>query len=65
VIPEKPEQLKIKEVSLDKLRRSYLKQLRKRGVSSLSGKDIEFLAKELNTNMDNIEEISKEVFLDG
>lgn len=65
VIPEKPEQLQLKEVSLDRLRRSYMKQLRKRGVSSLGEKDIEFLAEELNTNTDNIEEISKEVFSDG
>jgi len=65
VIPEKPEQLRLKELSLDRLRRSYMKQLKKRGVNNLNEKDIEFLSEELKTDNDNIKEISREVFSDG
>ncbi|MFW6119310.1 MAG: 2-amino-4-oxopentanoate thiolase subunit OrtB [Petrotogales bacterium] len=65
IIPEKPEHLQLKNISLNRLRKSYIKQLKKRGMSGLSENDIEFIAEDLKTDTNSIKDICREVFSDG
>lgn len=61
VIPEHPSQLKAFDVDLQKLRKSYIKELVKRGITQLNEVDIEFLVEDLKTTKENVEMLFKEV----
>lgn len=63
VIPEQPNQIKAKEVNLDRIRKSYLKNtLEKNKIKpqDLTEQDINFLAEETSTNINYIKELLKE-----
>ncbi|MGB3346293.1 MAG: 2-amino-4-oxopentanoate thiolase subunit OrtB [Candidatus Humimicrobiia bacterium] len=63
VIPEQPNQIKAKEVNLDRIRKSYLKNtLEKNNIKpqDLTKQDLEFLAKETKTNVNCVKELIKE-----
>ncbi|RKX48212.1 MAG: PLP-dependent lyase/thiolase [Thermotogae bacterium] len=65
VIPEKPEQIRARELPLDKLRKSYLKELAKRGHRELTAEDLEFISADLRLREDKIMEMFKEVLKNG
>nr|WP_245612724.1 2-amino-4-oxopentanoate thiolase subunit OrtB [Kosmotoga pacifica] len=65
VIPESPEQIKAIEIPLEKLRKSYLKELIKRGHRELTNDDIEFLAMDLKTSGDEVIRMFREVIENG
>lgn len=63
VIPEQPNQIKAKEVNLDRIRKSYLKNtLEKNNIKTkdLTEQDLNFLAEETNTNINYVKELIKE-----
>jgi len=63
VIPEHPNQIKAKEVNLDRIRKSYLRNtLEKNKIKpqDLTEKDINFLTEETNTNVNYVKELLKE-----
>jgi len=63
VIPEQPNQIKAKEVNLDRIRKSYLKNtLEKNKIKpqDLTGQDIDFLSEETNTNINYVKKLLKE-----
>jgi len=64
VIPEQSNQIKAKEVNLDRIRKSYLKNtLEKNNIKpkDLTEQDLNFLAEETNTNAGYIKELLKEL----
>ncbi|OAA31862.1 2-amino-4-ketopentanoate thiolase [Kosmotoga arenicorallina S304] len=65
VIPEKPEQIKAMDFPLDRLRKSYLKELVKRGYHKLAEEDLKFLSVDLRLNEDKIVEMFEEVLNNG
>ncbi|HNS76038.1 MAG: PLP-dependent lyase/thiolase [Thermotogae bacterium] len=59
-IPESYSQIAYKEVNMDDLRRSYIKQLMKQGVTLIDS-DFEFLSEELKIPVTKVRELVKEV----
>ncbi|ACR79083.1 MULTISPECIES: 2-amino-4-oxopentanoate thiolase subunit OrtB [Kosmotoga] len=64
VIPEHPSQLRALDVDLQKLKKSYIKELVKRGIKHLEEVDIEFLAEDLKTTRENVKTLFEEVIKD-
>lgn len=63
VIPEHPSQIKVKELELDQLRKSYIKKsLSNLDIKQLSQADIKFLAEDTNTDIYYIEKILKDFY---
>nr|WP_072906711.1 2-amino-4-oxopentanoate thiolase subunit OrtB [Anaerobranca californiensis] len=58
VLPEHPRQLSVKEYSLDRLRATYLKNIKQNfDINSFTEIDWQFLQAELNTSLDNIKKL--------
>ncbi len=63
IIPEEPKQLKARDVNLDKIKLSYLKNVaRKTGVKEIDKEDSKFLAADINKAEDEIEKILSDEF---
>ncbi|HHV84026.1 MAG TPA: PLP-dependent lyase/thiolase [Tepidanaerobacter syntrophicus] len=63
VIPEHPSQIKVKELELDRLRKSYIKKsLSNFDITQLSQEDIKFLAEDTNTDIHYIEKTLKNFY---
>lgn len=63
VIPEHPSQIRVKEVDLDRIRKSYIRNTLKNyniKPQDLTEQDIDFLAEETNTNINYIKDLLKE-----
>lgn len=63
VIPEHPSQIRVKEVDLDRIRKSYIRNTLKNyniKPQDLTEQDIDFLAEETNTNIKYIKDLLKE-----
>ncbi len=60
VIPERFEQLHVEEVDLDKLRRSYVRNVVKRAGDELGDADIDFIAKDIRAGRDYVEALLAE-----
>lgn len=62
IIPEHPAQIQARDVNLNKVRRSYLKNaIQKTGVSSISNTDLEFLAAEVKDSTDYVRQVIQEM----
>src|SRR6056297_3906831 len=62
ILPEHPSLLKAKDLDLDKLRKSYVKNcIKNTGIENPSKEDIEFLAVDTKTNTEFIEKVLKEI----
>ncbi|OWZ83151.1 2-amino-4-oxopentanoate thiolase subunit OrtB [Natranaerobius trueperi] len=62
VIPEKPEQIQAREVDVDKLRASYLKNVKKKtGVENLKDSELKFLAEELNISTEKVSKLFDQI----
>lgn len=62
IIPEHPAQIQAKDVDLNKVRRSYLKNaIQKTGVSSISNIDLEFLAAEVKESTEYVRQVMQEM----
>ncbi|MBO3445044.1 2-amino-4-oxopentanoate thiolase subunit OrtB [Clostridium sp. CCUG 7971] len=62
ILPSHPNLIKINEVNIDKIRKSYIKNaIENNNVKYLSKEDIEFLAKDSKSSEEFVKEISKEI----
>ena len=55
VIPERFKQRRVEEVGLDKLRRSYVRNVAKRSGGDLDESDIDFIAEDIRAGRDYVE----------
>jgi hypothetical protein len=62
VLPDHPSKIGVIKYPLEKLRKSYIKELKKRyGKTEFSEKELEFVAEDLRINTDDVKKLIEEV----
>lgn len=62
ILPSHPNLIKVNEINMDKIRKSYIKNaIENNNIEHLSKQDIEFLAKDSKSSEEFVKEVSKEI----